>query len=40
MKNLAIMGGMLYVAVHGAGPFSLDREDGAAGDPGKVKKKR
>ncbi|HZZ06896.1 MAG TPA: DoxX family protein, partial [Candidatus Binataceae bacterium] len=23
-KNLAIMGGLLMVAVHGAGPFSLD----------------
>ena len=32
MKNLAIMGGMLYVMVHGAGPLSLDRarETGAA----------
>jgi putative oxidoreductase len=24
MKNLAIMGGMLYVMAHGAGPLSLD----------------
>jgi putative oxidoreductase len=32
MKNLAIMGGMFYVMVHGAGPLSLDRarESGAA----------
>jgi putative oxidoreductase len=27
MKNLAIMGGMLYVAVHGPGPLSLGRDD-------------
>jgi putative oxidoreductase len=24
-KNLAIMGGMLYVVVHGPGPWSIDR---------------
>jgi putative oxidoreductase len=24
-KNLAIMGGMLYVAIHGPGPWSIDR---------------
>lgn len=24
-KNLAIMGGLLYVALHGSGPFSLDK---------------
>lgn len=24
-KNLAIMGGMLYVVVHGAGPWSIDK---------------
>jgi putative oxidoreductase len=38
MKNLAIMGGMLYVAVHGAGPLALDRENQASAQP--VKKKR
>lgn len=26
MKNIAIMGGMLYVVVHGAGPVSLDKK--------------
>ncbi|HEX9181163.1 MAG TPA: DoxX family protein [Burkholderiales bacterium] len=26
LKNLAIMGGMLYIVAHGPGPFSLDRE--------------
>lgn len=34
MKNLSIMGGMLYVVIHGPGPLSLggDRaNDGAAG---------
>ena len=25
MKNLAIMGGMLYVVVYGSGPYSVDR---------------
>ena len=25
MKNLAIMGGMLYIVAHGAGPFSLQK---------------
>jgi putative oxidoreductase len=25
MKNLAIMGGLLYVVVHGSGPYSVDR---------------
>jgi putative oxidoreductase len=29
MKNLAIMGGMLYVVVHGPGPLSLGRDDWA-----------
>jgi len=28
LKNLCIMGGMLYVAAHGAGRFGIDREDG------------
>ncbi len=26
LKNLAIMGGLLYVMVYGSGPLSLDRE--------------
>lgn len=26
MKNIAIMGAMVYLAVHGSGPFSLRRE--------------
>jgi uncharacterized membrane protein YphA (DoxX/SURF4 family) len=26
MKNLAIMGGMLLIFVHGPGPFSLDKK--------------
>lgn len=26
LKNLAIMGGLLYVAAHGAGRFAVDRE--------------
>ncbi len=30
MKNLAIMGGMLYVITHGAGPLSLDSRRAAA----------
>jgi putative oxidoreductase len=30
MKNLAIMGGMLYVMAYGAGPFSVDRLRAAA----------
>ena len=25
MKNLAIMGGMLYIVVYGSGPLSLDK---------------
>ena len=34
MKNLAIMGGMLYVMAYGAGPFSLDaRQAGATPAP-------
>lgn len=27
MKNMSIMGGMLFVMVHGGGAFSLDRAD-------------
>lgn len=41
MKNLAIMGGMLYIAIHGPGPLSLGRD--AWGEPagaGQGKKKR
>lgn len=26
MKNMAMMGGMLFVVIHGAGPLSLDRD--------------
>ena len=41
MKNLAIMGAMLYVAAYGPGPFSLDKEEpAAAGSPAGRKKKR
>lgn len=39
MKNLAIMGGMLYVVIHGPGPLSLGKDswnEGAASE----KKKR
>ena len=38
MKNFAIMGGMLYVAVHGAGPLALDRESQASAQPAKKKR--
>ncbi len=43
MKNLAIIGGMLYVMAYGAGPFSLDsaRGDAQAGrDRATAAKKR
>ena len=30
MKNLSIMGGMLYVIAYGAGPLSLDSRRSAA----------
>lgn len=33
MKNLAIMGGMLYVMAYGAGPFSLGRDSVEADAP-------
>jgi putative oxidoreductase len=33
MKNLAIMGGMLYVMAYGAGPLSLDARRAAANAP-------
>ncbi len=39
MKNLAIMGGMLYVVIHGPGPLSLGRDDWAP-DGGAARKKR
>ena len=26
MKNIAIMGGMLYIMTHGSGPYSLQKE--------------
>ena len=34
MKNLAIMGGMLYVMAYGAGPLSLGADSCEAGPPG------
>lgn len=41
MKNLAIMGGMLYVVVHGAGPLSLDsRRIAANAAPAVVPKRK
>jgi putative oxidoreductase len=43
MKNLAIMGGMLYVMAYGAGPLSVDRvrnEAAAAKDSAVAGKKR
>ena len=27
MKNVSIMGGLLYVVVHGSGPLSIDKSD-------------
>jgi putative oxidoreductase len=27
MKNISMIGGLLYVVVHGSGPLSLDRDD-------------
>lgn len=38
MKNLAIMGGMLYIAVYGAGPLALDREPATSAE--RARKKR
>jgi putative oxidoreductase len=39
MKNLAIMGGMLYVAIHGPGPLSLCTDDWIKdSSPGKKKR--
>ena len=35
MKNLSIMGGMLYVMIYGAGPLALDRESAATQEKGK-----
>ncbi|RMG94678.1 MAG: DoxX family protein [Deltaproteobacteria bacterium] len=34
MKNLSIMGGLLFVAATGAGPFSLDARREGSGDGG------
>jgi putative oxidoreductase len=31
MKNLSIIGGLLYVVVHGSGPLSVSRREAAAG---------
>ena len=39
MKNLAIMGGMLYVAIHGPGPLSLGKDDWGT-ESSQSKKKR
>ena len=39
MKNLAIMGGMLYVVIHGPGPLSLGTDNWASLDE-QAKKKR
>jgi putative oxidoreductase len=42
MKNLAIMGAMLYIMAYGPGPFSLGKDDcadDAAAPPGKKKKR-
>ena len=30
MKNLSIMGGLLFVVAHGSGAFSLDRRLGSS----------
>ncbi len=35
MKNLSIMGGMLYVMVYGPGPLALDRADPSPSTKGK-----
>ena len=40
MKNLAIMGGMLYVFVHGPGPLSLGRDEWLAPTAPPAKPKR
>ncbi|MGH8750692.1 MAG: DoxX family protein [Burkholderiales bacterium] len=32
MKNLAIMGGMLYIMAYGSGPCSLDKNDSCGGN--------
>lgn len=39
MKNLAIMGGMLYVMAYGAGPLSVDRRMHAADETRAIKNK-
>jgi putative oxidoreductase len=33
LKNLAMMGGLLYVAAYGPGPLSVDRRLGRPADP-------
>ena len=40
MKNLSIMGGMLYVMAYGAGPFSLGADYCADGDGSGAKQNR
>jgi putative oxidoreductase len=41
MKNLAIMGGMLYIMAFGPGPLSLGADDGADADTNaRARKKR
>ena len=40
MKNLAIMGGLLYVVAYGAGPFSLGSDGCATADDGGGKQKK
>ena len=32
MKNLSIMGGLLFVVAHGSGAFSLDRRFGLSSE--------
>jgi len=39
MKNLAIMGGMLYVAIHGPGPLSLGSDKWIASPKSQPKKR-
>ena len=40
MKNLAIMGAVLYIVVYGPGPYSLDKDGPTAAGPPAGKKKR
>ncbi len=39
MKNLAIMGGMLYVVIHGPGPLSLGKDNWIAAEAAEKKKR-